>query len=644
MKAARVLQRGVVGTTGGGGSSTSKSRYPPLPNGWTAIIGIETHAQLCPDPLLEATKVSGGKGASQGEGGPSGSKLFSDARLVPSGTFGPAASTTDAVSSNSLVTPFDAAYPGTLPRRLQQRSVLRRNNGKARAEEEPGGESSYGPVHQAVRTAFALRCKDINAASTFDRKHYFYADLTSGYQITQKYAPLAKNGSISLRFEDGHLPTKDDEVDVEIECIQLEQDTAKSTHVQTSGAEAGGQTLVDLNRSGSGLMEIVSGPSMRTPDQAGAYIRKLQETLRAIGASDGNMDEGSLRCDVNVSVFRPHLKEPWGVRTEIKNLNSAKFVMQAIAHETHRQVQRIEEAEANGEVPRFAAATQEISIGSPIVRVLEQETRGFDEKTGTTFRLRSKEEAPEYRFMPDPNLPPLTLSKSFLDSVRNGLPELPEAIRERLMDQYALSMREVNVLLRASPPFQPDSLECAERRASPSTAVGYFETLASLVSPRVAINWTINELMKSLNANGLGFDACPLSPEQLAELLTLVEQKRVTGTVAKTLLPELIEKPELLQSSITSLLDSRGVLSELQAPPSTDGSTSANPSAASETALTALCSAIIEDFPTEAKLIRAGKHKIIMKLVGEVMKRTRGTADAVKARETFMDLLSSSDQ
>ncbi|CAD6908405.1 unnamed protein product [Tilletia caries] len=633
MKAARVLQKAAAGVAGGGASASSKSRYPPLPAGWTAIIGIETHAQLCPDPL--------GHG---GDVGPSGSKLFSDARLVPSGTFGPASSSAESVPPNSLVTPFDAAYPGTLPRRLQQRSFQERNTGKVKAEK--GGhaeEASFGPVHQAVRTALALRCTDINPASTFDRKHYFYADLTSGYQITQKYAPLAKNGSISLQFEDGYLPTKDDELDVEIECIQLEQDTAKSTHVQGSPGVEGGvaesQTLIDLNRSGSGLMEIVSGPSMRTPDQAGAYIRKLQEILRAVGASDGNMDEGSLRCDVNVSVFRPHLKEPWGVRTEVKNLNSAKFVMQAIAHETHRQVQRIEEAEASGELDQSPTTSVEGTIGHRVVRVLEQETRGFDEKTGTTFRLRSKEEAPEYRFMPDPNLPPLTLSKDFLDSVQRTLPELPEATRERLMQKYALSVREANVLLRASPSFQPAGLGRSEQRTSPSTAVAYFETLASLVNPRVAINWTINELMKSLNSHGIGFESCPLAPNQLAELLTLVEQRRVTGTVAKTLLPELIERPELLKESLSSLLEYRGVLAESQASSTTDSDTSTSSGGGSDTKLTMLCSTMIEDFPTEAKLIRAGKHKIIMKLVGEVMKRTRGTADAVKARETFTDLL-----
>ncbi|KAK0527888.1 hypothetical protein OC834_004254 [Tilletia horrida] len=607
MKAGQALRKAAA-------SASAKSRYPPLPPGWTAVIGIETHAQLCPD-FLESPPSQDSNAA-----GPSGSKLFSDARLVPTGTLGPAASSSGsagsvaAVAPNSLVTPFDAAFPGTLPRRLQ------------------GGEeaTSSGAVHQAVRTALALRCRDIDSASSFDRKHYFYPDLTSGYQITQKYKPLAKNGTIPLLFDDGHLPSKEDELDVEVECIQLEQDTAKSAHVQTQTQDSTDlQTLIDLNRSGCGLMEIVSGPNMRTPEQAGAYIRKLQETLRAIGASDGNMDEGSLRCDVNVSVFRPGRQEPWGVRTEIKNLNSAKFVMQAISHETHRQVQVIEEDEAQGRIP---SSIHDEDAGS---RALQQETRGFDEKTGTTFRLRSKEQAPEYRFMPDPNLAPLALTESFIDSVRARLPELPDATRRRLMQSYSLSVREANVLIRASSGTLTTPLAESGSQPTIRTAVEYFEALARLVKPKVAINWTINELMKSLNAHELGFEACPVPPSSLAELLALVEQRRITGTVAKTLLPELVSNPELLNPSVTALLESRGVLS----PPAATDPAQGGHDDASDTNLS-LCKTIIDDFPVEAKLIRAGKHKIVMKLVGEAMKRTRGTADAVRIRELFVELLS----
>ncbi|KAK0541370.1 hypothetical protein OC835_000231 [Tilletia horrida] len=552
MKAGQALRKAAA-------SASAKSRYPPLPPGWKAVIGIETHAQLCPD-FLESPPSQDSNAA-----GPSGSKLFSDARLVPTGTLGPAASSSGsagsvaAVAPNSLVTPFDAAFPGTLPRRLQ------------------GGEeaTSSGAVHQAVRTALALRCRDIDFASSFDRKHYFYPDLTSGYQITQKYKPLAKNGTIPLLFDDGHLPSKEDELDVEVECIQLEQDTAKSTHVQTQTQDSTDlQTLIDLNRSGSGLMEIVSGPNMSR-------------------------------------------QEPWGVRTEIKNLNSAKFIMQAISHETHRQVQVIEEDEAQGRIP------SSIRDGDAGSRILQQETRGFDEKTGTTFRLRSKEQAPEYRFMPDPNLAPLALTESFIDSVRARLPELPDATRRRLMQSYSLSVREANVLIRASSGTLTTPLAESGSQPTIRTAVEYFEALARLVKPKVAINWTINELMKSLNAHELGFEACPVPPSSLAELLALVEQRRITGTVAKTLLPELVSNPELLNPSVTALLESRGVLS----PPAATDPAQGGHDDASDTNLS-LCKTIIDDFPIEAKLIRAGKHKIVMKLVGEAMKRTRGTADA----------------
>ncbi|KAK0545315.1 hypothetical protein OC845_005167 [Tilletia horrida] len=608
MRASGLLRRAVTEASGSGhGAAPPKSkssRYPALPPGWTAIIGIETHAQLCPDPLAAGSSTSG----------PAGSKLFSDARLVPSGSFGPSASlaASDSVQPNSLVTPFDAAYPGTLPRRL------RIQGGKQKEQS--------GPIHQAVRTAVALRCQHIDSSSTFDRKHYFYPDLTSGYQITQKYKPLAKEGRLSLRFEDGHLPNKDEEVDVKIECIQLEQDTAKSTYGQKSMTDSGSastldQTMIDLNRSGAGLMEIVSGPDLRTPDQAGAYIRKLQETLRAIGTSDGNMDEGSLRCDVNVSVFRPHLNEPWGTRTEIKNLNSAKFVMQAISHETHRQVALIEQQESQ-------QASASLMTSVPRSKIIEQETRGFDEKTGVTYRLRSKEEAPDYRFMPDPNLPPLQLNDNYLESVQASLPELPEDTRERLVKSYNLTTREANVLIRASDlvfvPIKPPR--------TPRTAVEYFEALAALVKPKVAINWTINELMKCLNAHGLAFAACPISPAQLAELLNLVETRAITNTVAKSLLPELVTEPELLQPSLKALLESRGLIAE---PSSSESSEKGRDG------VEALCSAIIQDFPTEAKLIREGKHKIVMKLVGEAMRRTKGTADAVLVRDVLLQQLTS---
>ncbi|TFY74677.1 hypothetical protein EWM64_g9335 [Hericium alpestre] len=289
--------------------------HDPRWPGWQVVIGLEVHAQI-----------------------KSHAKLFSGAWTSDLGE-----------PSNIHVTPFDAAFPGTLPRL----------NAKC--------------VDLALRAALALS-SDIQCRSSFDRKHYFYSDLPAGYQITQRYAPLARSGQL-------HLPQTD--ISVRIEQIQLEQDTAKSTFEPRRR-----QSAIDLNRAGTGLMEIVSMPDMRTPEEAGEYVRTLQALLRSVGASDGNMEQGSLRCDVNVSVNRPG--DAFGTRCEIKNLNSVRFMIVALTCEIHRHIALLD-------------------AGQPVA----QETRGFNETSGLTFKLRSKEDAPDYRYMPDPNLPPLLLRRPY---------------------------------------------------------------------------------------------------------------------------------------------------------------------------------------------------------------------------------------
>ncbi|MCO5613882.1 hypothetical protein L7F22_068160 [Adiantum nelumboides] len=524
--------------------STKTKAYEPLPEGWEAVIGVEVHAQL------KAKK-----------------KLFSHS-ITPNDRVGQQS------PENTCVAPFDAALPGTLPA-IQSESV-----------------------RLALRAGIALEC-EIGKTISFDRKHYFYPDLTSGYQISQKYAPLAKNGRLKLLFDDGHLSSPEEEVDVRIEQIQLEQDTAKSSHHVSE--TAGSLTTIDLNRAGSALIEIVSGPDLRTPEQAGAYVRKLREILRRIGASDGNMDEGSLRCDVNVSVHR--IGEPWGVRCEVKNVNSVRFVMNAIVSEMHRQ-QKL------------------LCIGEQV----EQETRGYNELDGSTVRLRSKEDAPDYRYMPDPNLPPLQIGSSFIQEIRQELPELPEQQRSRLMQQYGVGLRETNVLMRIGLDDDAD----VDKVGHASDAVVYYEQVAQRRDGQVVMNWIIHELLKALNAQQKSFAQNPIKSSDLGDLLDLVQEAKVTKATAKALLSELIESDgsiltQLKQqntNAIRACLESRNALA-----------------LDSGDALMSVCKEVVEALPDAVEAIRSGNKKVMQRLVGEVMKRTKGRANAKIASQILDELV-----
>ncbi|SPO30304.1 related to PET112 - putative glutamyl-tRNA(Gln)amidotransferase subunit B, mitochondrial precursor [Ustilago trichophora] len=564
-------------------STSGPSRYPPLPPGWQAVIGVECHVQIKDKH-----------------------KLFSTAPLP-----------TPSSPPNTLVTAFDAAHPGTLP--TLNRSALR----------------------LAARTALALNCR-VHSESRFDRKHYFYSDLPAGYQITQKYAPLANDGTVKLSFEEGHLPSVEDEVVVEIEQLQLEQDTAKSSYFDTgttsrfdqSSKEDGdspkatlhevddervGRSFVDLNRAGAGLMEIVSGPQMRTPEQAGAYVRKLQELVRRVGASDGNMQEGSLRCDVNVSVNR--VGEAFGTRCEVKNLNSVRFMMNAISYEAHRQVKLLE---SQGRV--------------------EQETRGYNESDGTTFRLRGKEDAPDYRYMPDPNLPPILLSEQQIKELREELPELPDARRTRLGQQYGLTSRDVNVLMRVGSEDERDgrvSIQCVDEKEQGSDAVEYFEKVASGGrNPQTALNWIIHELMKGLNARNLPFKEWFLPAEYLGQLIDLVESGKVTGTTAKSVIAELLSS---VQSKANDPAISLKRLEEA-------AKTSVSPvfdllkqnellALATKEDLLPLVKSALERLQDEVAQVKRGNLKVAMRIVGQVMKDANGRADAKVVHQTILELL-----
>ena len=372
------------------------------------------------------------------------SKLFSGA----SAEFGGA--------PNSHVSLVDAAMPGMLP-------VI---------NEEC--------VRQAIRTGLGLKAK-INRKSVFDRKNYFYPDLPQGYQISQYKSPIVGDGEVIVDLEGGEAVT------VGIERLHLEQDAGKSLHDQHQNMSA-----IDLNRSGVALMEIVSKPDLRSADEAKAFITKLRSILRYLGTCDGNMEEGSLRADVNVSVRKPG--GPLGTRCEIKNVNSIRFIGQAIEHEARRQIEIIEDGGA-----------------------IDQETRLFDPGKGETRSMRSKEEAHDYRYFPDPDLLPLEFDDAYVAALQAHLPELPDEKKARFMGDFALSPYDAGVLV-------------AERETA-----DYFEAVAKGRDAKLAANWVINELFARLNKEGGGIAAAPVSAAQLGAILDLIADKTISGKIAKDL-------------------------------------------------------------------------------------------------------------
>ena len=366
------------------------------------------------------------------------------------------ASTEFGGAPNSHVSLVDAAMPGMLP-------VI---------NEEC--------VRQAIRTGLGLKAK-VNLRSVFDRKNYFYPDLPQGYQISQYKSPVVGEGAVAVDLEDGS------NVIVGIERAHLEQDAGKSLHDRHPD-----YSYVDLNRSGVALMEIVSKPDLRSADEAKAFIAKLRSILRYLGTCDGDMEKGSLRADVNVSVRRPG--EPLGTRCEIKNVNSIRFIGQAIEHEARRQVEIIEEG-----------------------GTIEQETRLFDAARGETRSMRSKEEAPDYRYFPDPDLLPLVFDQPYVDALAGKLPELPDEKKSRFMRDFSLSDYDAGVLV-------------AEREAAE-----FFEAVAKGRDGKAAANWVINELFGRLNKEGKTVASSPVSAGQLGAMLDLIRDGTISGKIAKDL-------------------------------------------------------------------------------------------------------------
>ena len=428
---------------------------------------------------------------------------------------------------NTQVSLVDAAFPGMLP-------VI----------------NEYC-IKQAVKTGIGLKAK-INNRSVFDRKNYFYADLPQGYQISQYKHPIVGEGTVILDMPYGQR-------EIGIERLHLEQDAGKSIHDLDPQS-----TFVDLNRSGIALMEIVSKPDLRSLDEVNAYIKKLRSIMRYLGTCDGNMQEGSLRADVNVSVKKKGTKN-LGTRCEIKNVNSIKFMQMAIDFEANRQVDLIEEG-----------------------KEIDQETRLFDTKKNETRSMRSKEDAHDYRYFPDPDLLPLELKNDFIEKIKSEIPELPDEKKKRFIDKFNLSPYEANILV--------SDKETSE----------YFEKVIKNSDVKLSTNWITGELFALLNEKDLGITQSPISAENLSKLINLIKDGTISGKIAKTVFElmangdkdpqKIVEEKGLKQESDSKVLES-------------------------------LIEKVITENPDKVKEYKSGKEKLFGFFVGQAMKASDGKAN-----------------
>ncbi len=485
---------------------------------WEIVIGMEVHAQVL-----------------------SKSKLFSGA------------STEFGAEPNSQVSFIDAGFPGMLP-------VI---NEKC--------------VEQAVRTGLGLKAK-INLRSLFDRKNYFYPDLPQGYQISQYKDPIVGEGEVTIALKDG------ESIKVGIERLHLEQDAGKSLHDQHPDS-----SFVDLNRSGIALMEIVTKPHMRTSEEAAAFLKKLRAIVRYLGTCDGNMDEGSMRADVNVSVCRAGGYEKFradgsfkhlGTRCEIKNVNSMRFIAQAVEYEARRQIEVIE--------------------GGGTIR---QETRLYDSKVGETRSMRSKEEAHDYRYFPDPDLLPLELDAGWVEDIKKTLPELPDEKKARFMGQ-GLSAYDASVLV-------------AERELA-----DFYEELAKGVDAKAAANWLNNEILGRLNRDGLSITDVPVGAAANNAIIQMISDKTISGKIAK----------DLLDIVWTEGGDPRQVVEARGLKQVTDTG-----------AIDAAIEAVIAANPDKVEEVKA-KPKLAAWFVGQVMKQTGGKANPAAVNAALKTRLNLPDE
>jgi aspartyl-tRNA(Asn)/glutamyl-tRNA(Gln) amidotransferase subunit B len=455
------------------------------------------------------------------------------AQLVSKAKLFSGAATEFGAEPNTQVSPVDAGFPGMLP-------VINRFC-----------------VEQAVKTGLGLDA-EIRLESVFDRKNYFYPDLPPGYQISQYQQPVVGRGKVVLDMSDGRTR------EIGITRLHLEQDAGKSLHDQHPTL-----SYVDLNRAGIALMEIVSAPDLRSAEEAGLYLRKLRSILRYLGTCDGNMEEGSLRCDCNVSVRRPG--EPYGTRCEIKNLNSIRYVMQAIEYEARRQIEIIEEG-----------------------GTIAQQTRLFDAGRGITRPMRSKEEAHDYRYFPDPDLSPLVLDPEWVARMRAELPELPDAKKARFVSAYGLSPDDADVLV-------------AEKEAAQ-----FFEQVAAGRDPKAAANWVMGDLFGALNRLGVGIEASPVSGEHLGALLDLIADGTISGRLAKDVFAEMVAS----SADPGAIVEAKGLRQVTDA-------------VAIETAIDAVLAAQAD----KVAEYRAGRDKLYGFFVGQIMRATQGKANPALVNE-----------
>jgi aspartyl-tRNA(Asn)/glutamyl-tRNA(Gln) amidotransferase subunit B len=449
------------------------------------------------------------------------------------------ASTGFGAAPNHHVSLVDAAMPGMLP-------VINRE-----------------AVRQAVRTGLALQAQ-VNQRSVFDRKNYFYPDLPQGYQISQYLDPIVGKGTLTIDLEDGSSR------EIGITRLHLEQDAGKSLHEHSPH-----WSYIDLNRAGVALMEIVSEPDMRTPEEAAAYVKKLRSILRYLGTCGGDMEKGELRCDANVSVRRPG--DGFGTRCEIKNLNSVRFLMKAIEVEAHRQVALLE-------------------AGKPV----DQETRLYDSALNETRTMRSKEDAHDYRYFPDPDLLPLELAPGFIEEVRAALPELPDAKKQRYIAQYGLTPYDASVLV-------------AEQKVA-----AYFDAVAAKADPKLAANWVTGELFARLNKEDTPIDASPIAAEKLAGLLTLIADDTISGKIAKQVFESMWETGQ----------DAAAIVAA-------QGLTQVSDTGAIE----AVIRKVMETNADKVAEYRSGKDKLFGFFVGQVMKESGGKANPKAVNDLLIKLL-----
>ncbi len=440
---------------------------------------------------------------------------------------------------NENVSLVDAAMPGMLP-------VINKHC-----------------IEQAVKSGLGLRAK-INKFSIFDRKNYFYADLPQGYQISQYSDPIVGEGNVEINFPDG---TKKN---IGIERLHLEQDAGKSLHDQHPS-----KSYIDLNRSGVALMEIVSKPDITSPDEAGAFIKKIRSILRFLDTCDGNMEHGSLRCDVNVSVRRTG--EPLGTRCEIKNLNSVRFVMLAIVSEAKRQVEEIE----NG---------NEIS----------QETRLFDSDKLETRPMRSKENAHDYRYFPDPDLMPLEITDEYIYNIKRSLPLLPDEIRVKLVNDFGLSDYDASVISE-------------EKETS-----DYFFVASEGRDGKLVSNWLTTELFGSLNKNSLSINNSPIKPKQLGELVSFISDGTISGRIAKDVFAEMFESG----SDASLIIDEKGLKQN-----------------SNSEDIIKMIDSVINNNQDKVSEYKSGKDKLFGFFVGQVMKNSGGKANPKMVNEILKEKL-----